>query len=89
MSAGADSIAPPRCPWLIVQGEADEVVDCRAVEAFAARFQPPPQLRLLPGAGHFFHRRLPELRDAAFGFLAATEGVATASRLETKKPGKA
>ncbi|MFI4869445.1 MAG: alpha/beta hydrolase [Steroidobacterales bacterium] len=88
MSAGSDSIIRPPCPWLIVQGDADEVVDCRAVQAFAARFQPPPQLVVLPGAGHFFHRRLPELRDAAFEFLAATESAATA-RLETKKPGKA
>lgn len=72
MSAGSGSIARPPCPWLIVQGEADDVVDCREVQAFAARFQPPPQLVVLPGAGHFFHRRLPELRDAAFEFLAAT-----------------
>ncbi len=65
------SIARPACPWLIVQGEADEVVNCREVQAFAARFQPPPQLLVLPGVGHFFHRRLAELRDAAFEFLAA------------------
>lgn len=78
-SPGADSIARPPCPWLIVQGDADEVVHCREVQAFAARFHPAPQLVLLPGAGHFFHRRLPELRDAAFEFLAATDSAATAS----------
>jgi uncharacterized protein len=64
------SIARPSCPWLIVQGEADEIVNSREVQAFAARFQPPPQLVMLPGVGHFFHGRLPELRDAAFEFLA-------------------
>lgn len=65
------AIARPDCPWLIVQGEADEVVPCAEVLAFAARFQPPPQLVVLPGAGHFFNGRLPELRDAAFEFLSA------------------
>jgi alpha/beta superfamily hydrolase len=65
------SIPRPPCPWLIVQGDADEIVDCRQVQAFAAQFEPPPQLVLLPGVGHFFHGRLNELRDAAFGFLAA------------------
>jgi alpha/beta superfamily hydrolase len=63
------SIVRPACPWLIIQGEADEVIACAEVQAFAARFQPPPELVLMPGAGHFFHRRLPELRDAAFAFL--------------------
>ena len=67
----AASIARPACPWLIIQGEADEIVPSREVQAFAARFQPPPQLLLMPGAGHFFHRRLDELRDAAYAFLAA------------------
>jgi alpha/beta superfamily hydrolase len=64
------SIVRPACPWLIVQGDADEIIACTEVQAFAARFQPPPQLLVLPGAGHFFHRRLPEVRDAAFAFLA-------------------
>lgn len=64
------SIARPPCPWLIVQGDADEIIDCREVQAFAARFEPPPQLVILPGVGHFFHGRLTELRDAAFAFLA-------------------
>ena len=64
------SIVRPACPWLIIQGEADEIIACAEVQAFAARFQPPPQLVLMPGATHFFHRRLPELRDVAFAFLA-------------------
>jgi alpha/beta superfamily hydrolase len=71
MRAELASIARPACPWLIIQGEADEIVPSREVQAFAARFEPPPQLVILPGAGHFFHRRLDELRDAAFAFLAA------------------
>ncbi len=70
------SMARPDCPWLIVQGGADEIVDCAEVQAFAVRFQPPPQLLVLPGAGHFFHGRLSELRDAAFAFLALPTNAA-------------
>jgi uncharacterized protein len=55
-------IVRPDCPWLIVQGEVDELVDYRDVQAFAARFVPPPELQLLPGVDHFFHGRLQELR---------------------------
>jgi len=61
-------VRQPPCPWLIVQGDADELVDYRAVSAFAARFSPPPTLRLLPGVNHFFNGRLPELRDAVLQF---------------------
>lgn len=57
------AIAPPRCPWLIVQGEADEIVDPAAVYAWADTLQPPATLVRLPDTGHFFHRRLIDLRD--------------------------
>jgi len=66
-------IAAPACPWLIVQGEADEVVDPAAVFAWAATLQPPPTLVRMPDTSHFFHRRLIELRsivkDAVAGHL--------------------
>jgi len=63
-NARFSAIERPACPWLIIQGMADEVVDYVQVEAFAARFAPPPVLRLLPGIDHFFNGRLPELREA-------------------------
>jgi len=56
--------AAPSCPWLLVQGEADEVVDSSAVIAWANRFDPPPALILMPGVGHFFHGKLLELRNS-------------------------
>lgn len=55
--------AVPHCPWLVVQGDADEVVDPAEVIAWINRLEPKPRLLVLPGAGHFFHHRLPELRD--------------------------
>jgi alpha/beta superfamily hydrolase len=63
-NASYAAIEQPRCPWLIVQGEADEVVDYHAVVEFAARFSPPPVLRLLPGVDHFFNGHLPQLLEA-------------------------
>jgi uncharacterized protein len=62
--------APPACPWLIVQGEADDVVPPEAVIEWAHTLSPTPTVRLLPGAGHFFHGRINELRDAVVGFMA-------------------
>ena len=55
-------IAAPACPWLIVQGEDDEVVDARDVFAWADTLTPPPHLVRMPETGHFFHRRLMDLR---------------------------
>src|SRR5262245_14775880 len=53
---------PPRCPWLVVQGLEDELVDSRAVRAWAGAQQGAVQLVELDGVDHFFHGRLNELR---------------------------
>ncbi len=55
--------ARPTCPWLLIQGEADEVVAAADVVAWARELAPPPDLVLLPDVGHFFHGRLTLLRD--------------------------
>jgi uncharacterized protein len=62
--------APPACPWLIVQGDADEVVPPEAVRAWVDTLSPAPELQVLQGAGHFFHGRLNELRDVVLAFMA-------------------
>ena len=74
----AGDVAAPACPWLIVQGEADDVVPAAAVIEWAKRLTPAPQLVLLPAAGHFFHGRINELRDVVVSFLtrAARSAVA-------------
>ncbi|HMD27447.1 MAG TPA: alpha/beta fold hydrolase [Steroidobacteraceae bacterium] len=56
--------ATPDCPWLIVQGDADDVVNPKTVIAWAAGLNPAPRLVVLPGVGHFFHGHLQELRNA-------------------------
>jgi alpha/beta superfamily hydrolase len=57
------ALGKPGCPWLVVQGDADEVVDPQAVLRWARGLLPPPRVAVLPGVGHFFHGRLNELRD--------------------------
>ena len=64
---GAGEPVPP-CPWLLVQGDADEVVDPQAVLSWAARVTPAPAVAVLTGASHFFHGRLPQLREAVVAF---------------------
>ena len=59
-----DALALPGCPWLVVQGEDDEVVDPQAVFDFVERLESKPVLIRMPDTGHFFHRRLMDLRGA-------------------------
>jgi len=59
-----DFAAPqvPGCHWLIIQGEDDDVVNANDVRKWVEGLQPQPQLLVMPEAGHFFHRRLMDLR---------------------------
>jgi len=66
-SSAFNPLPPPTCPWLLVQGDADDVVPPREVLDWAAVQTHPPQLVVLTGAGHFFHGRLNELREAVIG----------------------
>lgn len=59
-----NGIAIPTCPWLIVQGEDDEVVDPAAVFDWVETLEPAPHLVRMPQTTHFFHRRLMDLRGA-------------------------
>ncbi len=59
----------PGCPWLVIQPEADEVVDPAAVHAWMADRHPPPTLLRFDGASHFFHGRLLALREAIAQFV--------------------
>lgn len=62
---GIDNIEPmPSCPWLLIQGEADEVVDPADVFAWVDTLEQAPHVVRIPEAGHFFHRRLMDLRGA-------------------------
>lgn len=57
-------IPPMTCPWLIIQGEQDDVVSPQELYAWADTLDPKPIVVRIPGAGHFFHGQLAELRKA-------------------------
>ncbi len=56
-------LAHPECPWLVIQGEEDDVVTPKAVYDYVNNLDPRPQLVTFK-TGHFFHRRLVDLRGA-------------------------
>ena len=80
-TAGLVSIAPavsrfaesmpsqPDCPWLILQGDQDELVDVDETIAWVNGLEPGPELQILEGAEHFFHGKLILLRQAVEAFL--------------------
>jgi uncharacterized protein len=59
----------PHCPWLIVQGDADEVLDANVIIEWAKQLDSAPTLAVLPGVGHYFHGKLIELRNLVVPFL--------------------
>jgi alpha/beta superfamily hydrolase len=59
----------PDCPWLVVQGGDDELVEADAVVAWVNELAPGPELLLLPGVDHFFHGKLTVLREQLLDWL--------------------
>lgn len=67
---GMEGVSSPQCPWLLVQGESDEVIDPGEVLRWAQRQSLPPQIHRFPDVGHFFHGRLHELREVVTQFMS-------------------
>ena len=63
VSIRASAELQPAMPWLVVQGEEDEIVDPHAVYDWLEKLAP-PQLTLvkMPACTHFFHGKLVDLR---------------------------
>ena len=68
-----DGAQLPQCPWLLVQGDNDELVDAGEIQRWVATLAHPPRLVVLPGVDHFFHRRLNELRRVVLEWLDSTQ----------------
>ncbi|NQV87546.1 MAG: alpha/beta hydrolase [Woeseiaceae bacterium] len=66
-ASGLDS--QPLCPWLIVQGDEDELVDVDDTVAWVDGLEPGPELLIIKGGEHFFHGRLIDLREAVTQFV--------------------
>ncbi len=65
-----ENIPEPACPWLVAQGQEDELVEADAVSAWVAGHDPRPEYALFPGVDHFFHGALTRLRTELTAFLA-------------------
>ncbi len=74
-----DALAPPECSWLLVQGDEDEVVSCDEVMTWAGQLKPAPTVVCMQGVGHFFHRRLNDLRNALLENLDVAPELKTAA----------
>lgn len=59
-----DTLPTITCPWIIVQGDQDEIVPAHLVYAFAESRSEHPTVLRFEEAGHFFHRMLIPLREA-------------------------
>ena len=59
---GFSELEHPDCPWLVVQGDEDEIVSFDAVQLWVDTLKPSPDFVAMQQTGHFFHRRLMDLR---------------------------
>ncbi len=66
-ATGLDS--QPRCPWLVLQGDEDELVSVEETVDWLNGLEPGPELQVFDGAEHFFHGRLMDLRNAVTVFV--------------------
>jgi uncharacterized protein len=57
-----NQFVPPPRPWLVFQGDDDEVVPLSVVLNFAARFSPPLPVYRFAETSHFFHSKLLKLK---------------------------
>jgi len=73
----------PKCPWIIVMGDADEVVDPQAVFDWVDTFEnPAPLLVKMENAGHFFHSRLIDLRERLGNAMRYTLNIMERFKME-------
>ncbi|AXK73253.1 alpha/beta hydrolase [Lysobacter sp. TY2-98] len=69
-------------PWFVIQGDADEIVEPQRVYDWLDRLsemRAPPTVFRIPGASHFFHGKLMELRQAMKDGVHAVLHEATSS----------
>jgi alpha/beta superfamily hydrolase len=71
--ANFEVLPPMPCPWLIIQGDEDEVVPPASVFVFAEHRAEHPTLVKMTGASHFFHRKLIDLKTVLIDYLQKTQ----------------
>jgi alpha/beta superfamily hydrolase len=58
-----NALLPIKTPWLLIQGDQDEVITATDVYQWVKTLSPPPQVIHCADAGHFFHGQLTPLRN--------------------------
>ncbi|HEX9852547.1 MAG TPA: alpha/beta family hydrolase [Woeseiaceae bacterium] len=61
--------AQPACPWLVVQGDRDQLVNLSETVNWVNSLDPQPLLQVFDNTEHFFHGRLVQLRNAVEAFI--------------------
>jgi len=67
-----DNANLPACPWLLVQGDEDELVDPADIQRWVTTLPAPPELVMLQGVQHFFHGRMTDLRQVVIDWVRRT-----------------
>lgn len=67
--------SPAPAPWVVVQGDADEVVPLQSVLDFVTHTTPPIPLLRFAETGHFFHGKLIALKERIMAMVRAQVGL--------------
>lgn len=60
----------PKCPWLIVHAEADELIPIEESVEWVDGLEPGPELVVFPETSHYFHGQLVTLRETVQAFVS-------------------
>jgi alpha/beta superfamily hydrolase len=63
----------PECPWLIIHGDQDELVDVDETVEWVNELKPGPELAVFQDSTHFFHGKLILLRQTVADFVEANK----------------
>jgi len=65
----------PKCPWLLIQGDRDELVNATHIQQWVNSLASPPEMVVLPGVEHFFHGRMNDLRQSVLEWARGAAGT--------------
>lgn len=57
-------VPPVFCPWLLIQGEQDEIISSKTVFSWVETLEQKPVVINIAETGHFFHRKLHLIKHA-------------------------
>ncbi len=63
-------IAAPSMPYLIIQGNEDDLVDAEVVHEWSLKLSPQPTFEMIEKADHFFHGKLTELKQLVLEWIS-------------------